>query len=757
MIRQLLASRAGKVIGFFIAMLFSILIIIQNADAQVSGPIQADEIRQAAERPNDRSRDALEVVFGGIVNDPLAVSGGSSGGSGQQTLVSNVFKILNGLGLIVGIFLIGYVIFRKIFQAGNDGEVFKRGGENSFAILKVVWGFIGLVPTASGWSMAQLVVLWSASLIGVGTANLATDATLSAFYEGQTMSLEPAMPETTALAESLFNANLCSIGINRGIQEAQAAGANLGPESIITSHTIPDTGFILADASRSKICGGATYPKERQITNSYLGVTINPNGYRQAQIEALQQMQSYLQPRVEEYANAVFSKKTDSSVSIPSATLIIETAARTYDQHLGSMSSLADNKSNEIREEVVKSIEDKGWWELGAWYNSIAQANSVVTDNMLSRASSVGQTINMQGAVASYYSQLLSATQVNRQQVNQVSSAGAGTGSSVGTYNSGSANQQVSEDTNQLISKVFGFFSGQKWANVLIDLSASDNGVVNPIIAMKGLGDWILVGGQTSFISYVALKGAAGSAMEANDSLWGMVGGFFTGGISAAIVGAFAEVISAISPFVIALIFSLFGMGLTLSIYIPFIPFIIWFAAVINWVIFIAIGVVAAPLWAFSHLTGEEGAGAGKTQHGYLFMLNAMLRPVLMVAAFFIAGGIVVMGGTLLNQLFTPAIQSVQSESITGLLSIIAIVGIYISMCLTLIHTSFNLIFLIPDKVMEWIGGSAMSTGQGSEQEQRNLTNAVGGHFSKPSGGAPGGAPAGSSSEGGGKNSIQRK
>ena len=117
----------------------------------------------------------------------------------------------------------------------------------------------------------------------------------------------------------------------------------------------------------------------------------------------------------------------------------------------------------------------------------------------------------------------------------------------------------------------------------------------------------------------------------------------------------------------------LFGFGITLSIYVPFIPFIIWFAAIINWVVFVAIGVVAAPLWAFAHLSGEDNGS--RTQHGYIFMLNAMLRPVLMVAAFLLAGGIVVMGGTLLNELFGPALANAQTDSITGLVSIIGFPG----------------------------------------------------------------------------------
>lgn len=742
-----------KYLAVSLTLVIMYFVMVQPAIAQVQGPIQTDEIRQAAERPNDRSREGLEMVFGGIVNDPLAVSGDTSAGGGQQTLVSNVFKTLNGIGLIVGVFLAGFVIFRKVFQAGNDGEVFKRGGENAFTILKFVWGFAALVPTASGWSMAQLVVLWCASLIGVGTANLATDSTLSAFYGGQTMALEPARPNTRSLAQSLFNANLCSIGINRGIQEAINAGANLGSEDLIITHDIDGTGFILADSSRSKVCGGATYPKERESVSSYLGFDLDPAPYRQAQMVALQQMQNYLVTHTESYANAVFASRSDTSVTIPSASLIVDAAARSYDQSLGSMNSLSDNKADEIRQKVVDSVQERGWWELGAWYNSIAQANSVVTDNMLTRANSVGQNLNLQGAVSSYYEILLSSTSTNRQRLHE-SSASGGDGTDPSVSGNEASMAQVSEDANQLVSKVFSVFSGKRWTERLIGMSENSNGVVNPIISMKTLGDWIMVGAETSFVGYVALKGAMGAADNVNDSLWGGVANFFTGGVSGGFVGAMSGIIGAISPFFVIAIVMLFGFGVTLSIYVPFIPFIIWYAAILNWVIFVAIGVVAAPLWAFSHLTGEDN-GMGRTQHGYIFMINAMLRPVLMVAAFFIAGGIVVMGGSLLNQLFIPALHNVQANSTTGVVSIIALIGLYISIVLTLVHTSFNLIFMIPDKVIEFIGGSQLATGQGAEQEQRNAINAIAASMRHGrGGGSPGGMPGNSTP---GKNSITKQ
>lgn len=389
--------------------------------AQVQGPVQMDEIRQAAEREGDRSREALQLIFGEIVNNPLAVDG-----SEETTMVSSVFKILNGIGLIVGVFLLGFVIFRKTFAAANDGGLFNRGNDRAFSVLRYVWGFAALVPTVSGWSMAQLVVLWSASLIGVGTANLATDAALNNWYDGGSMVLEPARPETLSLAASVFDANLCAAGINRGIQAAQNAGGNLSSDSTIQTHTIENTGFVLADGRRSHTCGGATYPRVRVDTSSYWGVTINTQPYRDAQMNALAEMQTYLSQHVENYANAVYARKSDASVQVPSAALIIAHAARRYDQALGNLDTLSSNNGQAMRAAVVNAISQQGWFELGGWYQSMAQANSIASSSMGDRAQAVGQDLGSLGAVTSYYQMLRSYTDRQRAQVSPVNSENDG-------------------------------------------------------------------------------------------------------------------------------------------------------------------------------------------------------------------------------------------------------------------------------------------------------------------------------------------
>ena len=115
-------------------------------------------------------------------------------------------------------------------------------------------------------------------------------------------------------------------------------------------------------------------------------------------------------------------------------------------------------------------------------------------------------------------------------------------------------------------------------------------------------------------------------------------------------------------------------------------------------------GLVAAQVWAFSHLN-SDGEGMGqKTERGYIYMLNMLLRPSLMVMGFFFASSISVLLGTFLFQEIGTAIANAQGNSFTGPMVIFGIVVAVMLMLLTLIQTVFNLIYEVPDRTIAWFG-----------------------------------------------------
>jgi conjugal transfer/type IV secretion protein DotA/TraY len=291
---------------------------------------------------------------------------------------------------------------------------------------------------------------------------------------------------------------------------------------------------------------------------------------------------------------------------------------------------------------------------------------------------------------------------------------------------------------------------GQRLVNYLIDVNAGGEGrgQLNPLIKMKNLGDYTMVAGETALAAYVAAK-----------TLISVKDGLSVAGLAARTANALTSigdvlggVLDAVSPFVVMAIIALFILGGTLSTYLPMVPFVIWFGAAVNWLVVVGEAIIGAPLWALAHLGGDGDGMGQKSGHGYIFLLNVTVRPILMVIGFFLGGAGVVAGGTLLNQMFGIALANAQFDSITGLVSIVFYLTIYCSMCLNLVHSCFNLIYIVPDQVINWVGGHASGTlGRDDNDKMKNALNVFGAKLEQNiKGGGGGGKTASSEKEGNG-------
>lgn len=178
------------------------------------------EISQAAQRSGDKSRQALVAMYGNVVNNPLAT--GSAGGG--DTILASLFQVTNGALLVIGAIFTCYMMFLKVSQTAHDGAVFDRAKNTMWGPIRIVWGLASLVPTANGWSLSQLLMLWAASVMGVGVANMGVDVAVSAFNDGKAMVLQPVMPSTNELAHKIFEMELCRHGINAGLATASSEG-----------------------------------------------------------------------------------------------------------------------------------------------------------------------------------------------------------------------------------------------------------------------------------------------------------------------------------------------------------------------------------------------------------------------------------------------------------------------------------------------------------------------------------------------------
>lgn len=695
------------------------------------------EISEAAKRSGDKSREALVAIYGNVVNNPLATGGGGGG----DTILASVFQVTNGALLVVGAIFAIYMMFKKLTQSAHDGTIFDRQRNMMWDPIRLVWGLAALVPTANGWALSQLLMLWAASLMGVGIANLGVDAAVEAFSDGESMVVQPVMPSTVSLARSVFEMNLCMHSINAGLAQAEASGALITQDGYI-QQSPTSSGFALKNTSF--LCGGADIntdlEPQPQSTNFFSG-TIDVSELRQAHLNALQQMQGSLNSAAQSFVVGVLQKQAGNG-TVPDAEMAIQVAAHQYENTISSTAATKQGNIARLANQLASSIKEGGWLTLGAWYQTFAQANTKLSDAVAAKASVYGMSAQGDPAMLSILRVTLEAFQAQQNNSTYTPTLG---NSSAGDYSKGAAGA----DSSKIIGSIFNA-PGQRIVNYLIDVNAGGEGrgQVNPLIKMKNLGDYTMVAGETALGAYIAAK----VLMKAKD-------GLSVAGIAARIGNALTSIgdalegaLEAMSPFLVMAIVALFILGGTLSTYIPMVPFIVWFGAAVNWLVVVGEAIIAAPLWAITHLGGEGDGMGSRAGHGYIFLLNVMVRPILMVIGFFLGGAGVIAGGTLLNQLFGIALANAQFDSVTGLVSIIFYLSIYCSMCLNLVHSSFNLIFIVPDQVINWVGGHASATlGRDDNDKLRNSLNVFGAkleHMNR--GGKLGGKPGGKGPEGDG-------
>lgn len=659
------------------------------------------EISQAAHRSGDKSREALVTIYGQVVNNPLA-TGGAGGG---DTILASLFQVMNGALLVVGAMFACYVMFRKLTQTAHDGAVYDREKHTLWGPIRLVWGLSALVPTANGWSLAQLLMLWATSIMGIGIANLGMDAAISALQDGKGMVVQPVMPSTNDLAHRIFEADLCMHGVNAEVALALSSGALVTQDAYVQQ--VPtSSGFMLKSAGF--VCGGAdinnNLDPQPQSTN-WISATIDTSQVRQAHLQALSEMQNTLSEAARNFVNAVTTKQHDGG-TLPDAEVAIQSAAQQYENTVNKSAGTKQGDIEGLAQQMGATIKESGWWTLGAWYQTFAQANTKLTDAIAAKAATFGPTPNGTPAFISVYQAALEAYKAQR-----ASNTSAPPLGSNGTQES---------DSNKLLGRLFSPM--QKVTTALttdVNLGGEQRGQLNPLIKMKNLGDYLMGTAEFALATYGVVKGIAHASDGLSAAgLASRAANFFTSAPD-----VLKGMLDAMSPFLVMAIIALFLLGGTLSTYLPMVPFIVWFGAAVNWLVVVGEAIIAAPLWALAHLGGDGDGMGQRTTHGYIFLLNAIFRPVLMVAGFFLGGAIIVAGGTLLNDLFGVAVANVQYDSMTGIFSTIFFVVIYCSMCLNLVHSAFNLIFIVPDQVINWVGGHASAT-LGREDNDR-LRNAI--------------------------------
>lgn len=708
-------------------------------NSAMSNPTQA--IQQGS-TPDGLAESIMQGLLGGAFRDPFTIS------SGPSTIFGAMFLAFNMFVFAAAVAWATYGVAAGIVQTAHEGVVLGKRLNAIWMPIRLVTGVGSLVPVFGGFSLSQAIMIMALGW-GINGANYVTNKGIEALSNYTPMVNPPTargMPASSAydLATALFFQQLCKFGYEKHASEMRAEGVAVAPDSRIMNTSGGFASIVGKPGAVGSMYGTPQDPA------ACMAVGIAPKKYTAPQSSDLLPFRnrSVNYEAINQSAWARYSSSFERFKASVEA-LAAEYKARVDAEHASGGQKTqyprdqlralaaqftaaipqpeAQGIGSAIQQSTIDQIKGLGFLSLGMYHSMLSEANSafaaaqdaaeyVVVNN---QGSPVGE-----GALDALAG-LVSST--SSKDFYLAAAAKAYKESSGGLTNSGRDPQTLLDyetasgaNSNSLMQ----WNLGQDILNYALGMvvhgatgGAAQFRMVDPIITAKNVGDYMMGVSSAIIVSSgvadVLQKFGAGKFAQAA----GKVVDFFTkdkNGESR----AFAWVMPAA--------WIMLFLGIMMSLYIPFVPFLNWVAAMVQYISTVVQAFVAAPLWSFAHVA-VDGEGMGqRAERGYLFLLLVLFKPVLMVIAFFAASGMVILIGSAVTWLYLPAVSQVQGNSVTGIFSVLALLVIYFIILNTVIQGSFNLVEEISDDVIGWVGQAGKS-GVGRGMDERAGTMILGG------------------------------
>ena len=158
--------------------------------------------------PNDKSIEYLGRIFG-TMNGVLTQDGGPAG---SLSLLGTMFRTFNSIVLVIGVLVVVYITVVGVLATAQEGEFLGKKWNSLWVPLRVVLGIAALVPTGSGYSTLQIVMMW-VIVQGIGAADVLWTTALKYIDTAGSPYAQVTIPGPGAqnAIESLYQGLVCDI------------------------------------------------------------------------------------------------------------------------------------------------------------------------------------------------------------------------------------------------------------------------------------------------------------------------------------------------------------------------------------------------------------------------------------------------------------------------------------------------------------------------------------------------------------------
>lgn len=658
-------------------LLFTLLLFLVPLGAY-AGAFHVDE--------TDKSMQYLAGIFGTMGSLPIQ----GSSFTGTNIIFPTLVDKFNVIIFTLGIIIIAWTTLVSTISTAQEGEVLGKKFSSIWIPARVGFGMYLLLPSGtSGYSLLQLAVMWMI-VQGVGAANsiwkeivLDPNSIHSDTRSGDVMAVQERVEQLLRVAMCAEAINSDSTLLAAGQSDAQNQPVQIyrtydGSEQVINIGLVTYDG---SDAAKAKMCGQIRFEQRPPWNEPANQETLVSGG--ETALLALGNS-AY---EVMNLAEADWVQYNNLAVAIRS----IKSAYTSVniDQNLDSVKQ--------------RAIEE-GWIHVGSFYFNIVGGFGGGSGGTLIGDFSV-ETPNTDAIREVYGSMSTNAIQrisegyseyIN--EANKHFRAQADATANFQSSNSGGLNLNTNYSAGgaqSILNAIFGsLFSNLRNAlqEQITQNNSSGNEFRDPVVSMSRFGSEVV-----SIIEIV----------------------FFVGLGLAFLVWLGGGIMCSIQPlcntlnFVIGIVMSVVGMlisllyvgSLTMALYIPMIPYLVFTFAALTWIILVIEAILAAPLVGLTLVMPSEDE-LGKATNGIVILFGLFLRPPLMVLGFLFSVKLLFVAFAMLNFGFNATISIATAEN-RALFASIAVFTLYVGLCIALVHECFTLIYKVPDQVLRWIGSSS--------------------------------------------------
>ena len=649
--------------------------------------------------------------------------------------LASVMTILNSGVLLIGGILAAYTLIAGTMATAHDGEMLGKKWSSMWIPVRTAFGTAMILPAAGGFCAAQVAVLWLIHQ-GVGLADTMWNTYASNPADGAVITTSASYQDLDRLAKTAFINNVCMIKAQQ-LWDKSFADGNIGtkPQFSMDGGKVDQISGLMAYSYGAQ--NGPNEMSSNAIVSSKACGTIvidNPKGAAQAaaNLQLAQYngmaMGAYLPKDITSQVDAITQAHMTQFGALDNAMASLASqyvANNNIDIQAGvngAVNNYVVNIDKAVRsafgngkqwDDFKQNIMDDGWFMAGAWsmklirvqdaINGAAHKLPMAKDGTLNYADIYqgNKTLaNIMDKVAQDMAKTTSASRfangINKQLKTKNDEEGRPDSSDSKDGDAGAVIADLKAEADKSISSAMSSFiaasviDGRKKGEIIsfsADTTAANLQAINPLLAVKGLGDSLTTAG------WVLLSGAAGVGSIAS-GFGTITGNWFMGAIAGGM-------------FVMPIVIPLWLAGDTLAVVLPMMPYVMWFGVCVGWMILCIEAIVGAPLWVVVHLHPDGDGVVGRGGSGYGLVLSLTLRPALMVIGLIAAYTMLPILGGIINETFSGAFGMISSDGTVGIIEALAVIAVYISLMLTVIKKSLSLIHVIPDEIMKWLGNGS--------------------------------------------------